>query len=219
MLRRQLIRNTTVGLLKAAGTFAGDRVYPTKLTAWRRELPLPAIGVSTMHERSESVALGGGNSGPFQLRQSLELSIEVVTELPTTTGQTPADRAALDAQAPLDALCAQITLALLTDPSWRIFEGLERWETRIEAARPEESDRRTMAATILAVINYTCIAEPTIEDYFCTAFFDVDVIDPAADPNIKYPGPDGRIEVSFAIPRPTDPPLCPPEVNPLGGHH
>jgi hypothetical protein len=51
VLRRQRIRDTTVALLTAAGTAAGDRVYPTKIAPWRRELPLPAIGVSTLHER------------------------------------------------------------------------------------------------------------------------------------------------------------------------
>ena len=212
VLRRQRIRETTVALLKAAGTAAGDRVYPTRLVPWRREQPLPAIGVSTLHERS--VPLEAGNSGPFQLRQSLELAIECLVELPTGPALTPAERFALDAQAPLDALCGQVTLALLPNPLWRIdFEGLEGWETRADAGRPEDTDRRTMAATILATINYTCIAEPTIEDYFCAAYFDVDVIDPAADPNLRYPGPDGRIELSFLIPRPSDPPLCPPEID------
>lgn len=33
------------------------------------------------------------------------------------------------------------------------------------------------------------------------ATINVDVIDPAADPNVQYPGPDGRIEFEVAVPQ------------------
>ena len=37
--------------------------------------------------------------------------------------------------------------------------------------------------------------------HFDGATIDVDVIDPMADPNLQYPGPDTRIETSFSVPQ------------------
>ena len=37
--------------------------------------------------------------------------------------------------------------------------------------------------------------------HFDSLKIDMDVIDPAADPNLQYPGPDGRIEVSAILPK------------------
>jgi len=36
--------------------------------------------------------------------------------------------------------------------------------------------------------------------HFDGATINVDAIDPIADPNMQYPGPDGRIETSFSVP-------------------
>jgi hypothetical protein len=228
VLNRTLIRNTTVAILKAANTAAGDRVYPSPILPWRRERPLPAIGVYTQGERS--TPLNGGMSGPFQLRQSLDLTIECVVELPTDATLTPDDRLRLDTAAPLDALCAEVTRALLPNPLWygagtvEGFDGLEGWATRIELGRVEDTDRRTAAAIIYAIPTYVCIAEPTIDDRLEVVGILVDMIDPAADPNTTghpttppdgypggYPGPDGRIELELVVPGPNDPPLWPVE--------
>jgi hypothetical protein len=226
VLNRTIIRDTTVAILKAAATAAGDRVYPTAIVPWRRERPLPAIGVYTLGERS--APLNGGFSGPFQLRQSLELTIECLVELPTDATLTPDERLRLDTSAPIDALCGEVTRALLPNPLWygagkpEGFDGLEGWATRIELGRVEDTDRRTAAAIITATPSYMCVAEPTIDDRLEVVGFGVDMIDPAADPNTEghpttppdgypggYPGPDGRIELEFVVPRPTDPPLWP----------
>jgi hypothetical protein len=225
VLRRQHIREHTVAVLQAAQTAAGDRVYPSPVLPWRRERPLPAIGVYTKDERGVAPD-GRGHSGPFQLRQSLELVIEALVELPTEAELTQDERLRLDTQAPLDALCAQISVALLSNPDWYapigewpppLFDGLPARATRVEFGRVENTDRRTAAATITHTVTYGCVAEPNIKDDFLVAFFDVDVIDPAADPNIKYPGPDGRIEVTFTAPGPRDPPLWPVDVTELEG--
>jgi hypothetical protein len=132
----------------------------------------------------------------------------------------------LDAQAALDDLCDQITDTLLRNPSWYLmrdvdgklcarFQGVERWDTTSTLGRVEDTDQRTMSAQITATLTYGENYDPVITDDFCRMHLDVDVIDPAADPNIKYPGPDGRIEVELMIPRdvsvsggPVDPPLC-----------
>ena len=210
ILRRRVMRDLTIACLMNA-TDAADRVYPTPIVPWRRERPLPAIGVYTLGERA--VPLGLGNMGPIQLRQSLTITIEALVEQLTDNTQTPDDRLRIDTATPLDTLCAQISCALLPNPTWLDpIEGLERWETRIELGRVDETERRTAAATITATVNYTCIAEPVIADYLGTVWLDVDVIDPAADPNTTghpttppdgypggYPGPDGRIEVQFPV--------------------
>jgi hypothetical protein len=227
--RRAAIRQITVDVLKAARTDAADRVYPTAILPWRRERPLPAIGVYTLDERGTPLTTGGvANSGPFQLHQTLELRIEVLVELPTESSLTPEERLRLDTAVPLDALCEQVEAATRRNPDWytpcESFDGLEGWLTRQELGRVEDTDRRTAAAIITASVAYTDIDEPTIVDRLEVVGFTVDVIDPAADPNVDghpttppdgypggYPGPDGRIEVTFDVPRPTDPPLWPVE--------
>jgi|SRR5215475_11799003 len=220
-LRRQTIRERTVEILKAAGTDAGDRVYPSAILPWRRERPLPAIGVYTLEERGVAPD-GRGLSGPFQLRQMLELVVEAIVELETEPPQDQDERLRLDTQTPLDALCAQITIALLGNPEWYaprgtfpppLFDGLQSRHTSVHFGRTEKTDRRTAAAKITHVLVYGCVATPYIVDDLVLVYFDVDVIDPAADPNIKYPGPDGRIELVFTAPGPRDPPLWP--VDPL----
>lgn len=220
-LRRQHIREHTVAILQAAGTAAGDRVYPSPVLPWRRERPLPAIGVYTRDERGVAPD-GHGHSGPFLLRQSLELVIEALVETIGDPSSGQDERIRIDSQAPLDALCAQISVALLTDPEWYaprgefpppLFDGLSTRSTHVEFGRSDNSDRRTAAATITHVLTYGCLAVPSVKDNFTVAFFDVDVIDPAADPNIKYPGPDGRIEVTFTAPGPGDEPLWPALLN------
>jgi hypothetical protein len=218
MLQRQIIREATVDQLYGR-TAAGPRVYPTPILPWRRERPLPAIGVYTLREGSESL----GESGPFQLRQTLELAIEVITETETPPDVSPEARLLVDAAAPLDALCEEIEAALLANRLWyQHFENVAGWESRQELARVDESDRRTAAATITARVTFTCIHEPVIPDRFLRMHIDVDLIDPAADPNTTghpteppdgypggYPGPDGRIEARFDLPKPGDPPLWP----------
>jgi hypothetical protein len=222
MLHRQRVREATVAALLNV-TAAGDRVYPSPVVPWRRERPLPAIGVYTLAE----AATPWGQSGPFQLRQELDLVIEALVEVVTDTTLDAEARLRIDTAAPLDALCAEITDALLSNPAWygehgAAISGIDRWSTRIELARVDEADRRTAAATLTWTVTYSCVAEPRVIDRFERLHLDVDVLDPAADPNTTghpttppagyaggYPGPDGRIEVDALFPRPIDPPLWP----------
>jgi hypothetical protein len=231
MLQRRLIRERTVTLLTGR-TAAGPRVYPTSILPWRPG-PLPALGVYTLHEGSESL----GTSGPFQFRQSLDLVIEAVTQTDTVPSDSAEARHLIDTAVMIDDLCEEIEAVLLGTVDWYLlprdpgtgkravlFESVGRWETRIELGRVEDTDRRTAAATITAPIVFTCIHEPVIPDRYERMHVDVDVIDPAADPNTTghptvppngypggYPGPDGRIEMTLDLPRPTDPPFWPPE--------
>ena len=229
MLDRQGIRLATVAVLQAAGTDAGDRIYPTWILPYRRELPLPAIGVYTLDETGEGV--DGGIVGAIQIRYALKLAIEIVVATPGDPALEPAARLMVDSQAALDTLCEQVTDALLRNPAWYLlhptpagwcarFSGVERWETTVVAGRVEDTDQRTMGARIEATLTYGRNYDPIVTDDLCRVGVNVDVIDPAADPNIKYPGPDGRIEVRFDLPRdgtgqagvpgsgPKDPPLC-----------
>jgi hypothetical protein len=208
MLDRQDIRLATVAVLKAAQTDAGDRVYPTWILPYRRELPLPAIGVYTLDESGEGI--NGAVAGAFQFHYALKLVIELVAASSDATLE-PAARLMLDSQAGLDVLCEQVSDATLRNPAWykyihdgRIcqrFSGIDRWDTALVAGRVEDTDQRTMGAQISATLRFERQWDPIITDDFCRLNLDVDVIDPAADPNIKYPGPDGRIEVRVEIPR------------------
>jgi hypothetical protein len=231
MLQRQIIRERTVALLTGR-TAAGPRVYPTPILPWRRERPLPAIGVYTLNEGSAAL----GTSGPYQFRQTLDVMIEVLTECVMPASATAEERLFFDVAAPVDALCEEIEAVLLDTPDWYLaapdpvtghrdilFETATRWPTRIELGRVEDTDRRTAAATITAPVVFTCIHEPAIPDRYERMHVDVDMIDPGADPNTTghpttppngypggYPGPDGRIELTLDLPRPTDPPFWPP---------
>lgn len=214
VLHRRTLRDLTIASLLNQ-TDAGDRVYPTPILPWRRDRPVPAIGVYTLRERG--VPPGQGNLTAIQLRMSTEITIEAVVEVATDETQTADDRQRIDTASPLDQLCAQIQVTLsqafLTQSPWiDATEGIESLDTRIDLARVDESERRTAAATIVWVVNWSCIADPVIVDDFLTAWLDVDVIDPAADPNTTghpttppdgypggYPGPDGRTEVQFNV--------------------
>jgi hypothetical protein len=220
MLERQLIRAQTVAQLSGR-TRAGDRVYPTMILPWRRELPLPALGVYTLEEPGEAIN-GGGTAGPFMIRSTLRLVVEAVTRTPAPADLEPAARLMIDSAAELDALYEEVCTALLPNPDWYapfdpamrrrvpLFEAVERWDWSGALARVEDTDQRTTAGSLTATIRYTCEYAHVCPEDFCRVQLDVDVIDPAADPNVKYPGPDGRIEVALRVPRPgIDPPLCP----------
>src|SRR4029077_7446554 len=99
VLRRRRMRDLTIACL-VNQTDALDRVYPTPVLPWRRERPLPAIGVYTLNERA--VPLGLGNMGPMQLRQSLTITIEALVELLADETATADERLRLDTATPLD---------------------------------------------------------------------------------------------------------------------
>jgi hypothetical protein len=210
-LQRQVVRERTVAQLMGR-TAAGDRVYPSRVVPYRREQPLPAISVYTLAE----VGVPLGNMSAFQFQESLQLTIEAVVERETAEGDTADARLRADVCAPLDALCAEIEQALWPNFTWYdcMISGAERKEWRLDLGAPNETDRRTAAATLAATLNYADIYEPTIVDNFETLWLEFDVIDPAADPNVDghptappdgypggYPGPDGRIELAVRVPK------------------
>jgi|SRR5215813_7467923 len=218
MLERQEIRLATVAVLSGR-TAAGDRVYPTQILPWRRPLPLPAIGVYTLEERGEAV--GAGLEGAWMMHYTLTLAIDVLVSTEVAAELEPAARLMVDSAAPLDALCEEVVQTLLRTPAWykratavggrlQRFEAVPRLDTTQTPGRVEDTDQRTMAAQIQATVTYTCEYPPYVDEVdLCRVCVDFDVIEPAADPNVKFPGPDGRIEVELEIPRPgIDPPLC-----------
>src|SRR5262245_65579516 len=78
MLCSRRLREATIARLLDR-TDAGDRVYPTPILPWRRERPLPAIGVYTLAERG--TPFGQGNMSAIQLRESCDLTVEILVEL------------------------------------------------------------------------------------------------------------------------------------------
>jgi hypothetical protein len=205
--RRQAIRTLTIDLLKAARTDADVRVYPCPIIPQRRDRTLPAIGVYTLDERGTPLSSGVSQTSPFQFHQTLDLRIEALVELPTDPSLTPDDRLALDVCAALDTLCEQIERALRRNPNWYLPcdgpDGLDSWTTHQELGRVEDTDRRTAAAIITALVTYTDIDEPEILDELQQVQTGIDVIGPVE------PAPDGTIDVQFVVPRPGDPPLWP----------
>jgi hypothetical protein len=101
----------------------------------------------------------------------------------------------------VDALCEAAKSRLLCDPKWLVlFERVLSIDTEIE--RNVEGESRTTIATLTFALQVSEYYEPVIPDMLEHLHVDVDVIRPATDPNIRYPGPDGRIEVSadFLVP-------------------
>jgi len=101
----------------------------------------------------------------------------------------------------VDALCEAAKSRLLCDPKWLVlFERVLSIDTEIECN--VEGESRTTIATLTFALQVSEYYEPVIPDMLEHLHVDVDVIRPATDPNIRYPGPDGRIEVSadFLVP-------------------
>jgi len=86
--------------------------------------------------------------------------------------------------AAVDALCTAVKEWLLCDPTWLAL-----------GERNVEGEQRPTVATMTFAFQYSEWYEPVIPDRLEQIHIDVDVISPAADPNRRYPGPDGRIEV------------------------
>jgi hypothetical protein len=211
MLWRQVIRDTTVGLLLNT-TDAGPRVYTSPILPLRRDRVLPAISVYTLTD----VVTPLGESGPWELEHNLDVAIECVVEFPTDPNDSADQRLTADAQVPLDQLCEQVEAQLAYKPQWYrpLLIDIVRSTTRITPASVQDADRRTMSAVITYTVAYVEICDPQIDDQLNLVDIQIDVIDPAADPNVTghptappdgypggYPGPDGRIEVHLTVPK------------------
>jgi hypothetical protein len=109
----------------------------------------------------------------------------------------------------VDELCDDVKDWLMGDPEWLVgYEQITSIITDVD--RDIEGESRTTVATIAFALTVSEYYEPRIPDMLDHIHIDIDVIDPAADPNLRYPGPDGRIEavvdVSLVPPSPVPEP-------------
>jgi hypothetical protein len=164
-------------------------VFDSRQPQIRREM-LPAARVYT-----SSSAQGRSISIPDFL-STTTLTIQIVAE--DITDARSAEH--------VDALCEVAKSRLLCDPKWLVlFERVLSIDTEVE--RNVEGESRATIATLTFALQVSEYYEPVIPDMLEHLHVDVDVIRPAADPNLRYPGPDGRIEVSadfFAPPNQKD---------------
>lgn len=157
------------------------RVLDSRQVQLRRSM-LPAIRVYT------SASATNLSMNIQQYQTIISLVVQVIAE-----DVTDADNAAL-----VDELCFAVKDRLLRDVKWlMLFERVLSFDTAVEFN--SEGDSRTVIGTITFEIQESEVYEPIVEDDFLGGRIDVDVIRPAADPNVKYPGPDGRIEVGASF--------------------
>jgi hypothetical protein len=108
----------------------------------------------------------------------------------------------------VDELCDDVKDWLLGDPEWLVnYERIAGITTDID--RDIEGESRTTVATITFAMTISEWYEPRVPDTLDRVDMKIDVIRPAADPNIRYPGPDGRIEVHGHFERPIPAPWPP----------
>jgi hypothetical protein len=168
------LRQETVTRL--AGLPGIRRVLDSRQVQVRRAM-LPAIRVYT------SASAENLSPNVQQYRTTISLVVQVIAD-----DSTDADNAEL-----VDDLCFAVKDRLLRDVKWlMLFERVLSFDTAIELNN--EGDSRTVIGTLTFEIQESEVYEPIIEDDFERGEIQVDVIRPAADPNVKYPGPDGRIE-------------------------
>ena len=154
------------------------QIFDSRQSQTRREM-LPAVRVYT-----SSSAQGRSISIPDFLATTT-LVVQLVAE--DITDARSAEH--------VDALCEAAKSRLLCDPKWLVlFERVLSIDTEIE--RNVEGESRTTIATLTFALQVSEYYEPVIPDMLEHLHVDVDVIRPAADPNLRYPGPDGRIEIS-----------------------
>jgi hypothetical protein len=170
------LRQETVERLSQVPLFR--RVFDSRQPQLRRDM-LPAVRIYTA-----ATAQGLSISIP-EFRVTENLVVQIVAE----------DITDARSAARVDLLCEAAKERLLCDPKWLVlFERVLSIDTEIE--RNIEGESRTTIATLTFSLQCTEAYEPVIPDRLEKIKVDVDVIDPAADPNIRFPGPDGRIEVA-----------------------
>src|SRR5580704_363675 len=183
------LRHETIERLTALPFF--KHVYDSRLPQLRRDL-LPALRVYTSAS-SQSLSI----SIP-EFRTTASLLIQIVCE--DTTDAKIAER--------VDRYCELVKARLLRDGKWlQLFERVLSIDTEIE--RSVEGEWRLTTATLTFSLQYTEAWEPFVPDWLESMKIEVDVIAPAADPNVRFPGPDGRIEVDARVTNKTKPPPSP----------
>jgi hypothetical protein len=179
------LRQETVERLAGLPVF--KHVYDSRLPQLKREL-LPALRVYT-----SATSQGLSISIP-EFRTTAALVVQIVCE--DTTDAKIAER--------VDRYCELVKARLLRDGKWlQLFERVLSIDTDIE--RSVEGESRTTTATLTFSLQYTEAWEPYVPDWLESMKIEIDVISPAADPNVRFPGPDGRIEVDGRVTNPKPP--------------
>jgi hypothetical protein len=183
------LRHETIERLGTLPFF--KHVYDSRLPQLRRDL-LPALRVYT-----SATSQGLSISIP-EFRTTAALVVQIVCE--DTTDAKIAER--------VDRYCELVKARLLRDGKWlQLFERVLSIDTEIE--RSVEGEWRLTTATLSFSLQYTEAWEPFVPDWLESMKIEVDVIAPAADPNVRFPGPDGRIEVDARVTNKTPPPPSP----------
>lgn len=173
------LRQETVERLAELPAFRS--VLDSRQVQLRRPM-LPAIRVYT------SVSGTNVTLNIVEFRNAIRLVVQVIAE----------DRGDAANAAQVDDLCLQVKTRLLCDPTWMLlFERVLSLETELEGN--VEGESRTVIATMAFTLQESEVYEPIIPDWLDRVNIKLDVIRPAADPNIRYPGPDGRIEVAAEV--------------------
>lgn len=185
---RTALRHEALPLIKAALPDLAEKVYDSPVTP-RASQQLPYILIHTPSTRYENVSQEV-HMPSFIERQRLQIEVH------DTAGGGD------DLATRLDEKALTIEAALMSDPDWvNLASHIDLVETTNDT--DGEGSQRKAVATVVIEAWRDIDFEPKVEDTLKTLRFEVDVIDPAADPNEQYPGPDGRIEVGgdFDIPQ------------------
>lgn len=176
MLERARIRADALARLLAADTAAGEHVFASRVTPYLIK-DLPALCVYTLSDR--------GTSG----------DAAQVPEFATITTLTVEARVAHEDgwDDALDSLCEEVEAALLEAGDFvGQFDRVAAFNTAVSF---DDGGEHPLALAVMTFdLAYTMTYAPRVTDALEAVGLRVDVIDPAADPNISYPGPDGRIE-------------------------
>src|SRR5262252_2076997 len=163
------LRQETVERLAELPVFR--HVFDSRLPQLKRGM-LPAVRVYTS-STADSVSI---NIPEF--RTHVSLVTQVVCE-----GDTDSETAER-----IDRLCDIIKGRLLSDGDWlQLSERVVSMATDFD--RDVTGEWRTTTGTITFVLQCTEVWEPNVPDWLESLKIEVDVIDPAADPNIRFPGP------------------------------
>ena len=181
---RKDLRHRTIAVLGAAQLFRQDCLKDSETLPTEQE-DLPAASVWTL----ASTETG---QSPFMTVLDFPTTITLTIELGMdgiSAGQLAAD---------LDDKAGDVVETLLCDNDW--LSHLEGIESIVTSIKPNsEGDKRLITAEIEIACVVRPVYQPRVDDDLKTVGIKVDVIDPIADPNLKYPGPDGRIEFVVQI--------------------
>ena len=179
LLKRVELRKMIVNKLLNK-TAAGPRVY-SGLPFNTANDDCPCILVYASQENGTAP---GKHTTLFNTTLTINIEVRVADDY----------RAAEDS---IDSICEQIEMLLLADPELNMaVEAITSLNT--QKGWEDGGDHSLSIAIIAMQFEYKRDISVITDGEFLTAHIDVDAIDPA-DPNIKQPGPDGRIEATAEI--------------------